>query len=443
MFKIKIFISHSEHDTKRAKELFVKLSRPDINVWCYEREKYYARDIKKEIEKHILQCDVFLLLLTDSSSDSEWVRRELGLAISLHKDGSNRPIIIGVRCDLLCASMDFRYNDFWSGTDRGIYSFSKIRSFNFKTSSLLDSIEDLVDYITPKVIFITDTQGEQGTLLHSSFNCYIELFPDETERDDPADIMTWIDEAQKAELTNDPWREIYAVFHVAEFAIGMAYISIHLNNDWAFGNYFGVKKRWRQYGKAEYFIEKVIEHLLKKQPKLKGILFEIEPIDLDLLEVIGNQPTIQGSDNLIEVVHNIRLMSRYILYRRYGCLAILGADKFPLPYWQPAMDEPLDEQNEYKLILMVKHIPKKKLEISDQTLNDMLTFIYDFLYKDAYGGAGFVEIPGYSEYIDQVKNRVKCYAEKGWSIGNIIIPKKIRRLILKAIQEGFADQLAL
>ncbi len=390
------------------------------------------------------ECDYVLVILSDFSRHSEWVGRELGLALELQKKRKVlHPPIVGVRCDSPCASFMFDVLNYRTGQSVGTsYDFSGVRCFSLCSTQPSDKLDDLVQYFLPKVIFITEDEGEQRRLLWDSFKCYEDLFPDESERDEPADIVTWLDEARRATLTHSPWREIYAVLHIGDQAIGMTFLSAQVQRHWSFGNYLGVRSGWRQKHRAEYFLEEVMRHLRTISPSMKGILFEVEPVDIKLLERVADRPGISGFGDENEIFLNLRSLRRLLLYHSYKAVALLNSDGLPLPYWQPSMvDDELDSRNERELILMVKllgGVDKEKIE-----LQELLDFIYDDLYGDAYGGASTVEIPNYRAYVAQIKSRVQDRARGGWKLGKVEIPSKVTRLLLRAKGEGLTDELAL
>jgi hypothetical protein len=440
----KILISHSHKDEQVARSLKEAFNKNDIHAWTYEADLPFGNEIMTEIEQHMNECDYVLVILSDSSRHSEWVGRELGLALELQKKRKvPHPAIVGVRCDSPCESFMFDALDYRTGqSTRTSYDFSTVRCFSLCSTQPSDKLDDLVQYFLPKVTFITEDEGEQRRLLWNSFECYKDLFPDESERDEPADIVTWLDEARRATLINSPWREVYAVLHIGDQAIGMASLSAQVQRHWSFGNYLGVRSGWRQKHRAEYFIEEVIRHLRIISPSMKGILFEVEPVDIKLLERVADRPNISGFGDENEVFLNLRSLRRLLLYHSYKAVALLSSDGLPLPYWQPSMVEgELDSRNERELILMItlfEDIDKEKIE-----LQELLEFIYDDLYGDAYGGAGAVEIPNYRAYVAQIKSRVQDRVSDGWKLDKVKIPPKVKRLLSKAKGEGLMDELAL
>lgn len=437
----KVFISHSHDEQPEVRRLEAALEHANIEAWAYEGDLPFGNDIMDEVKRHICECDHFLVFLSDSSRNSHWVARELGLALERQQQaGSNYPSIIGVLGEKQPDSMVYSPVNFYSGqpySDR--YDFSVRRCF--KVDDSVDRLDDLVRHLLPQVTHITQTEGEQGRLLTESFKVYEELFPDEGERDDPEDIATWIDEARRADVSGRPWREFYAVLHILDHVIGMIFLSGHIERKWSFGSYFGVSRAWRQQGRAEWFLEQVQEKLLTLLPHVKGIIFEVDPVDFKFLERVAARPSLLGSGDESLLFWHLRNLRRIQLYHSYGAQAVLGQDDSPLPYWQPAMDEPLGPENERRLILMV--FPLKGMRLEQADMNEILNFVYDDLFGDAYGASSAAGIPGFSAYCEEVKRRVRKYADQGWRFGQVRVPKRIRQLIRRAYAEGLQDRLAL
>ena len=117
---------------------------------------------------------------------------------------------------------------------------------------------------------------------------------------------------------------------------------------------------------------------------------------------------IAGTATESEVIENFRRLRRIVLYQWLGANVVLDSNGNPLPYWQPAMSEPLDATGERQLILMF--LPDAdRPSVAFDTL-DAVRFIYDKLYRDAYGGTGMVEIAGFNEYVQSVRRRVEAHA---------------------------------
>ncbi|MBI4687338.1 MAG: hypothetical protein HY756_06115 [Nitrospirae bacterium] len=288
------------------------------------------------------------------------------------------------------------------------------------------------------VTFITETDGEEGILLNASFRCYESLFPPD-ERDDPADIVIWIDECRRQR--NPTFQEVYAVVHEKENVIGMAYLTAYLDCHWCFGNYLGVLPDYRQNRRAEMLLSNLERQLQILDPDAKGIVFEVEPINLELLSEVTRRETIGGHPDEGEVLTHLRRLRRLNLYQSYGALVVLGANGLPLPYWQPSMKDDLNPADELELALMVVLLEGTRQD--NVQLNELLDFVYDRLYGDGYGGAGNIEINGFRPYVAGIKRRVKNAAKSGWQLGKWRVNMEIQRLFSRAQKEGLSDKLCL
>lgn len=80
-----VFISYSSKDTQTVKKITQILNDEGIQYWkapeMIPAGSNYAREIPRAIEK----CQVFLLLLSESSQDSIWVEKEIDCAINHRK----------------------------------------------------------------------------------------------------------------------------------------------------------------------------------------------------------------------------------------------------------------------------------------------------------------------------------------------------------------------
>lgn len=295
-----------------------------------------------------------------------------------------------------------------------------------------ENLPKMQDY-TPT--FITGAFDEKEMrLFRKSIECYTKLFPDEMERADPEDILDWLKESHDAALTGDPSRDVYAVLHADEEVFGLACLPIDINYPWIWGAYFGVLKGWRELGRADKFLKAIGKYLETTFPTMKGMLFEIDKIDFKFLyELSSNLNEVNFNKR---VLSNLRAVVRLEYFQFSGAYAILGRDGLPLPYWQPALREPLNASNEKEMILMV--IPMGNHRVQDIELRD----IFDFIYGFRYGGEP-EDIPGYCDYVSNIRTRVEANIQEGCRIDALHIPMDIRKLLLLAKIRGFEDQLDL
>ena len=70
-----IFISYSHKDTAYVEKLEAKLIREGFDVWVDHRIDYGSR-WTKEIEKAINTCDAYIVVMSETARESQWVERE-------------------------------------------------------------------------------------------------------------------------------------------------------------------------------------------------------------------------------------------------------------------------------------------------------------------------------------------------------------------------------
>lgn len=84
----RVYISHSAKDSELAKDLAHRLSEVSVET-CYVNSKTETNEDASKwrlaIRMHVLASDEVIVLLTDNSADSPWVRYEMGVADGLDK----------------------------------------------------------------------------------------------------------------------------------------------------------------------------------------------------------------------------------------------------------------------------------------------------------------------------------------------------------------------
>ncbi len=239
-----------------------------------------------------------------------------------------------------------------------------------------------------------------------------------------------------------PWREIYSVLHLGQRVLGIAYLSAHVSDRWSFGNYLGVLDGFRYNSRAQWFVRALLQRVKEIDHQSRGILFEVDPLNLDCLRQALRQGAIAGTAEESDVIENLRSLRRLVLYqRKLGAYAILGADDQPLPYWQPALSETLDASDERPLILMF--LPDGDQAMRQFDAIDAIRFIYDKLYRDAYGGTSSAEIDGLADHVESVWKRVEMQATRT-RLGKVKIDRGLYLgLTTLAQREGIGSRLNL
>ena len=94
-----IFLSHASADSSVASKVAGVLRRHGLPVWYAPTNIVGAQQWQDEIGTALKRCDWFLVLLSPSSVESMWVKRELQYALRESRyDGRITPVLIA-DCD--------------------------------------------------------------------------------------------------------------------------------------------------------------------------------------------------------------------------------------------------------------------------------------------------------------------------------------------------------
>src|SRR5215470_58139 len=91
------FLSHSHEDKEIAQQLAEALRRAGVDVWLDKWEiKPGDSIVRKIFEEGLKDCTLFLILLSQASIQSPWVKHELDAAIVQRLDGVTRvvPVVL-------------------------------------------------------------------------------------------------------------------------------------------------------------------------------------------------------------------------------------------------------------------------------------------------------------------------------------------------------------
>jgi hypothetical protein len=114
MDKPRLFISHSWKDKFFVNKLGEQLAARGVEVWVDSAELKVGDSLFLSISKAIADNDYFAIILSHNSVSSDWVQRELQLAMNLVLEKKNRrilPILIE-RCEIPLFLRDLLYADF-------------------------------------------------------------------------------------------------------------------------------------------------------------------------------------------------------------------------------------------------------------------------------------------------------------------------------------------
>ncbi|MCK4295243.1 MAG: toll/interleukin-1 receptor domain-containing protein [Candidatus Marinimicrobia bacterium] len=87
-----IFLSHSSKDKFFVRELAERLNEVGIKVWIDEAELNVGDSLTQMIGNAIDKCDYFGIVLSENSINSEWVQKELQIA--MHKEIRGKKIVV-------------------------------------------------------------------------------------------------------------------------------------------------------------------------------------------------------------------------------------------------------------------------------------------------------------------------------------------------------------
>jgi hypothetical protein len=79
-----IFISYSRKDQDYVNKLVEALAKQEL-PWWVDNKIDYGDQWTREIKENIKKCQVFLLVMSPNSEESDWVQRELTFAQHLKK----------------------------------------------------------------------------------------------------------------------------------------------------------------------------------------------------------------------------------------------------------------------------------------------------------------------------------------------------------------------
>ena len=100
MLPAEIFLSHASPDREVADRLASTLRRHNLPVWYSPTDIVGAQQWHDEIGAALGRCDWFAVLLTRSSVESMWVKRELMYALRQNRYESHIVPIIIEPCDI-------------------------------------------------------------------------------------------------------------------------------------------------------------------------------------------------------------------------------------------------------------------------------------------------------------------------------------------------------
>ncbi len=116
-----IFLSHSHKDKPFARRLSEKLQSHGIRTWIDEAEMQVGDSLIAKIESAIKEFTYLGVILSPNSVSSEWVRKEVGIALTEEIQGRRVKVLplLHTKCEIPAFLADKIYADFTEDFDEG------------------------------------------------------------------------------------------------------------------------------------------------------------------------------------------------------------------------------------------------------------------------------------------------------------------------------------
>ncbi|NEZ65752.1 toll/interleukin-1 receptor domain-containing protein [Leptolyngbyaceae cyanobacterium CCMR0082] len=136
------FISYSSKDQEFAERLYADLQNKGVRCWYAPEDLPIGAKIRIGIDEAIRRYDKLLLILSESSVNSQWVEQEVETALEKERDRNNQVVLFPVRLDN--AVMDA--GDGWAGMikrTRNIGDFCQWKDYSAYQKSFQRLVRDL------------------------------------------------------------------------------------------------------------------------------------------------------------------------------------------------------------------------------------------------------------------------------------------------------------
>ncbi len=131
--KPRVFISYSHADRAQIVPLASYLDRLGVEVWLDTKELTAGKVIVEAISEAISNADAYVVAISPSSTQSQWVRHELNVALSLETE-TGRPKVLPVllaKADIPSSLAGRRYVDISSSLAAGRESIERFMDEHF------------------------------------------------------------------------------------------------------------------------------------------------------------------------------------------------------------------------------------------------------------------------------------------------------------------------
>jgi hypothetical protein len=334
---ISTFISHSSENNDEAQYYEDFLTDAGFHTFQYSHGLQFGKHVQNVVAEEIRKCHFFILVISDYSLSSEWVQRELGLAVSLQKQNRNyKPIVIPLFAKDASwrktgqRPKSFPTRDFETGQACDPFNLD-VRGLDKHASPKADADDVLISFLKPSLaVTRLDFDDEAKFDDTGVFNLYEDLFPP-VERDDREDIVRWVlrsDIGEKRNVRLSAKEKIsykldsrYFILSLAERAIGLGFFTYDYSSKLIYGNYIGVQQCWRGGDIARAFFDEIMKVLEELFPEYQGMAFEVEKFSKERVEKIitsledSKSKKIEARDDQ----HEIRKFLRVSWYHKLNC----------------------------------------------------------------------------------------------------------------------------
>jgi hypothetical protein len=206
---------------------------------------------------------------------------------------------------------------------------------------------------------------------------------------------------------------------------------------------------WRKYGRAEYLLDELEQYSLRRCQNAKGILFEVEPFDAQVVERLlmriekrrefkpWRSLTLSTVEQ--ETVRSLRRLALYLDHPKKRSKTFVNIGDGPMRYRQPAMSYPFDASKEVELILMMRPL-SRQAEDAEYSAREVVGFLYDHLFGDAYEEENAAGIAGYRPYLERLKKEVLAANRERLKL-QYILGDKEKKLLHRLKMENIAVPL--
>lgn len=134
-----VFLSHSSENRLVTEKIAETLRNHNVPVWYSDTSIKGAQQWHDEIGKALRRCDWFLILLSDNSIESKWVKMELGYALNHSQYDEHILPVLLEDCDFESLSWTlglFQMADFSGDEEEGYREILRTWGFGFEPEKM-------------------------------------------------------------------------------------------------------------------------------------------------------------------------------------------------------------------------------------------------------------------------------------------------------------------